>query len=141
MENNIKYDWNDKLKMASCHIKYNDNVFTGRALCHDDDKIFASEKVGCEIAYKRAIIKSLQYRKNVELKPALKALKQLQSSIERSKKYDKKHYEARMLIRLIKQYEADIELTKDLIDNVKEDLYTYIDNKEKFYQKIKKSRG
>ena len=61
------------------------------------DQDMMSEKTGCEIANRRAEIMVLKgYVKN-ELKPRLRALKQLYYSMNRSKYFNEKSYENKML--------------------------------------------
>lgn len=135
------YDWNKEDGIATCILYDGENTFLGLATCHPDDKDFQSEKTGLYIAEARAEIQALKHYKNNVLKPGLNALKQLYYSINHSKQYNKKSYEAKMLYRQIKMKETDIEEVQLIINGRKADLKKYIDAKEEFYQSIKRNRA
>lgn len=100
----------------------------------------ASEKTGCDFAYRRACIKVLQAYKK-ELKTELRALNQLYYSMNRSKYFNPKSYENKMLQRQIHQKQEDIQYVNDSIENTKEELRYIIKEKDKFYQGIRKHRN
>lgn len=99
-----------------------------------------SKKVGELIATTRAKIKYLAHIKENELKPSLHSLKQLYYSMNKSKYFNPKSYENKMLQRQIKMYELDIIAINDVIKINKNELRNYIENKELLYQKIRKHR-
>ena len=90
--------------------------------------------------YKRAYIKVLQAYKK-ELKAELKTLNQLYYSMNRSKYFNPKSYENKMLQRQIRQRQEDISYVNDSIKNAKEELNYIIKEKDKFYQSIRKHRN
>jgi hypothetical protein len=100
-----------------------------------------SEKVGCEIAYSRAAIKSLIHERDCVIKPALSALKQLYYSMKHSKKFNPKSYEAKMLWGQIYNWQFDLDTVNGILAREKEILQDYIQTKEILYQNIRKQRN
>ena len=139
MKNEPSFEWNEELKMASCFLKDGQEVFVGFAQCHPEDMDMVTEKVGCEIAFYRAKIKFYQSLKK-DLKTALYALNQLYYSMKHSKQFNENSYENHMLQRQIAIHETDLKTIKNLIKIEKEALYKYIDEKDKFYKKIRSNR-
>lgn len=135
------YLWDEETGCAICKIVDDDGrEFVGIAMTHDTDKDFQSEKTGQTIASTRAAIKYLQSVKRDILRPQLAALKQLYYSINRSKQYNKKSYEARMLWRQIRIKEEDIKSVNIEIENYKTFLRKFIADKEAFYIATRKRR-
>ena len=134
------FNWDPEEGVASCIIKYKNQTFCGVAMCHEEDKDMMSEKTGMEIAYRRATIDYLKYVRDMELKPALKALKQLYYTMKHSTHFNPKSYENSKLQRHIRMYEFDLETINELIVNERKDLKDYIDKKDEFYKKTRISR-
>ena len=126
---------------STCVIETKYGKFSGTACCHPDDMDMASEKVGCEIAYSRAAIDSLKYERDNIIKPSLKALKQLYYSMNRSKKFNPKSYEYKMLKRQIECWEFDLSVVNDMIDTERTWIRDYINTKEALYQNIRTNRN
>ena len=126
---------------STCIIETKYGKFSGTACCHPDDMDMASEKVGCEIAYSRAAIDSLKYERDNIIKPSLKALKQLYYSMNRSKKFNPKSYEYKMLKRQIECWEFDLAVVNDMIDTERTWIRDYINTKEALYQNIRTNRN
>ena len=126
---------------STCVIETKYGKFSGTACCHPDDMDMASEKVGCEIAYSRAAIDSLKYERDNVIKPSLKALKQLYYSMNRSKKFNPKSYEYKMLKRQIECWEFDLAVIGDMIDTERTWIRDYINTKEALYQNIRANRN
>lgn len=142
MKNNKPtFEWNSDAGIAICiiHTPYGD--FEGSATCHTDDKDMMSEKVGCEIAYCRATIKMLTFQKECQIKPALKALKQLYYSMKHSKKFNPKSYENVMLRRQIQNWEFDLSIVNDMLNTERKYLNDYITTKELLYQDLRAKRN
>lgn len=142
MKNNKPtFKWDDDKGIAICiiHTPYGD--FGGSATCHTDDKDMMSEKVGCEIAYCRAAIKMLIYQRDCQIKPALKALKQLYYSMKHSKKFNPKSYESKMLRRQIENWEFDLDIVNDMLDTERKYVHDYITTKELLYQDLRTKRN
>lgn len=133
------FDWDELTGTAICILKYNDNIFTGVACCHEDDLDMKSKKTGCEIALRRAEIDALKYYKN-ELQTSLKALNQLFYSMVQSNKFNENSYENKMLQRQIRLIQNDLDTTKEIIAQKQKSLKTYISEKDYFYKRIRKNR-
>ena len=134
------FNWDPEEGVASCIIKYKNQTFCGVAMCHEEDKDMMSEKTGMEIAYRRATIDCLKYVRDMELKPAIKALKQLYYTMKHSTHFNPESYENSKLQRHIRMYEFDLETINELIVNERKNLKDYIDKKDEFYKKTRISR-
>lgn len=135
------FHYNKETGCSTCIIETKYGKFSGIACCHPDDMDMASEKVGCEIAYSRAAIDSLKYKRDNVIKPSLKALKQLYYSMNRSKKFNPKSYEYKMLKRQIECWEFDLAVINDMIDTERTWIRDYINTKEALYQNIRTNRN
>ena len=93
-----------------------------------------------EIAYRRAAIDYFKYVRDMELKPALKALKQLYYTMKHSTHFNPKSYENSKLQRHIRMYEFDLETINELIVDERKNLKDYIDKKDEFYKKTRIGR-
>lgn len=133
-------NWDPEEGVASCIIKYKNQTFCGVAMCHEEDKDMMSEKTGMEIAYRRATIDYLKYVRDMELKPALKALKQLYYTMKHSTHFNPKSYENSKLQRHIRMYEFDLETINEIIIDERKNLKDYIDKKDEFYKKTRIGR-
>lgn len=132
------YDWNGEEFSAQCTLTNGNEVFYGFAFAHPTDQDLANEYTGLHIAENRALIKALQHRKNYVLTPGLKSLKHLYYSMKQSTHFNPESYEAKMLNRQIRQYEDDIEATKQMIAEIKDHLKEYIAGKDSAYKKTRK---
>ena len=127
------FDWDPETGIATCIIfDKNDQTYVGMAQCHPDD---------IDIALERAAIYGLQSIRKNELKPELASLKQLYYSMNRSKYFNPKSYEARTLKRQIKIKEEDIRSITNEIYLRKERLREFINNKDSFYKAVRANRG
>lgn len=134
------FNWDVETGTATCIISNGEKVFCGVAVCHPEDLDMKSEKTGCEIAFLRARIKYYQYYKEC-LKERLSALNQLYYSMNRSKYFNPKSYENKMLQRQILFIKDDLTTIKSIIVEEQEKLKSYISEKEKFYKKLRKIRN
>lgn len=134
------FNWDPEEGVASCIIKYKNQTFCGVAMCHEEDKDMMNEKTGMEIAYRRATIDYLKYVRDMELKPALKALKQLYYTMKHSTHFNPKSYENSKLQRHIRMYEFDLETINEIIIDERKNLKDYIDKKDEFYKKTRIGR-
>ena len=137
-----KSTWDETTGIATYTIhttEYN-LTFTGTAYCHPDDDSWKNELVGIEIAKRRAWIKVYQHFKNHELRPQLNALKQLYHSMNRSKNFNEKSYENRMLQRQIRMITFDLTTINETIAELRKDLKHYIDKKDEFHRSIENLR-
>lgn len=71
----------------------------------------------------------------------MELLNQLYYSMNRSKYFNPKSYENKMLQRQIRQKQDDISYVNDSIKNAKDELNYIIKEKDKFYQSIRKHRN
>lgn len=137
----IEYAHDKDSGVTTCEItdKVTGKIYVGAAMCHPDDADMMSEKTGQEIAYRRAEISLLQAHR-AELKLELRSLKQLYYSMDRSKNFKPKSYEARMLFRQMNIRQDDIDTYADIIESKKLDLKNFIDSKDDFYKNIRANR-
>lgn len=118
--------------------KLDDHIF-GVAVCHPDDKDMMNERTGQEIAYRRAEIQA--YRKyRDEVKVRLSALNQLYYSMNRSKHFNPKSYENKMLQRQIHLLQDDLDTVNGVLATLQESLRDYLQKKDEFYKQIRKNR-
>ena len=133
------FSWDEETGMASCILTDGQKYYTGFAQCHPEDVDMKGEKTGCEIALKRAKINALRgYRDELKTKNA--ALKQLYFSMNKSKHFNEKSYENRMLQRQIRMINFDLATTKEMIATEEQNLRTYLSEKDSFYKKIRLNR-
>ena len=136
-----EFKFDEETGISTCELTYKNKIFVGRAKCHKDDTDMKSEKVGCEIAYYRAIIEALKYERDSVIKPSLKALKQLYYSMNRSKLFNSKSYENKMLWSQIYNWQLDLDAVNSLLITTREMLRNYIETKEHLYKSIRMNRN
>lgn len=135
-------EWNEEIGVASCVITDTyGRIHVGVAQCHENDFDMKSEKTGIEIAHRRAEIATLKSYVQNELKPRLRALKQLYYSMNRSKHFNKKSYETKMLWSQIRFIKNELAAAQETIAELEEDLMTYIEKKDEFYKKVRRMRS
>lgn len=133
MKNEPIFSWDEEKGIASCILSDGKNIYTGFAQCHPEDEDMKGEKTGCEIAYRRAKINVLKsYRDELKLK--LSSLNQLYYSMNRSKHFNPKSYENKMLQRQIRMINLDIDTTKEMLASEEQSLKAYLLTKEEFYK-------
>ena len=137
MNKQPQYFWSEDTGTAFTTIFYKNYTFTGEACCHPDDKDMMSKLTGQTIAEYRATIKYLRFIRDCELQPQLKALKQLYYSMNHSKYFNPKSYEAKMLYRQINILQEDLKENKYLIDFTKKELEVYLKTKERDHQQLR----
>ena len=137
---NVVYEWQPEEGLAICKVYYNNIEFKGTASCHPDDIDMCSKMTGQTIAELRAEIKKLQHIRDNELRPQLKVLNQLYYAMNRSKEYNKKSYESKMLYRAIKNISNELDMVKEMLDNDRKFLKEYIDLKDIYYKNIRSRR-
>lgn len=135
------FEWVEELGQTTCIITDSyGHIFVGTSTCHPDDKDMLSRRTGEEIAYRRARIESLRaMRENIKVEIA--TLKQLYYSMKQSSKFNEKSYENKMLQRRIRMTEFDLTTIKEMLATERENLKTLIQEKEKFYQQIRRHRN
>lgn len=134
-----QYFWNEETGQTVCHIYDNKGkVYIGEAICHPDDKNFQSQRIGQEIAYRRALIDFYRKLRKEELKPKLAAYKELYQEMILSPRFNPKSYENLSLQRKIRKTTFDLAVVNDMINRERIELNEYIDTKEKIHKKLQK---
>lgn len=137
MNKQPQYLWDEYTGTAFATIFYKDYIFMGKAQCHPDDKDMMSKLTGQIIAEHRATLRYLRFIRDCELQPQLKSLKQLYYSMNHSKYFNPKSYEAKMLYRQINHLTEDLKENKYLIDLTKSQLETYLITKEQDHKQLR----
>ncbi len=140
MKKEPTYTWNQETGEATYTIYYKNLTFTGKATCHPDDEDMKSQMMGLTIAESRATLNYLRHVRDNDLRPQLKSLKQLMYSMNHSKQYNRKSYEARMLYRHIQMLEEDLKNITDDISRIKFFLWHYMHEKEELHQTLREKR-
>lgn len=138
-ETNYLYDPDSGIAqviLTDCHGR----LYSGIAICAEQDNDMKAEYTGYTIAEKRAWISFYKGWLRNEIKPQLRALRQLYYSMNRSKKFYPGHYEAFMLKRYIHRLEKQLTDMEGDISRMQLDLRDYIDNKDKLYKAIRAKR-
>lgn len=141
----IKDNWDAEHGIARCVIGYTTKagiplIGIGIAECHPEDTDCMSQLTGGIIAEYRAEIDLLKKINNYEIKPGISALKHVYCTMRHSKRYNEKSYEAIRLKKELAHLMDELEENNNAIKELKEHLATYIENKEKLYQKIRKGQ-
>ena len=129
----IDYNIDFENKRTYCTLTLKDKKFVGEAICHDTDKDFYSEMTGRSIAYTRACIKYFQFLKNEE-RTKLHALYDLRAHL-------KPEEHCKTIDKTIKQHEEFLEDLVEAISYHREYLYSYINEKDKVYKKLRGAKN
>lgn len=132
------YTWDEETGKAECFIEYANQTFSAEAHCHPDDKDMKSKLMGQNIAETRAVILLMKHIRDNELRPQLTVLNQFYYSINKSKQFNPKSYENRMLQRQIRSLTKELNTIKSDLATAKKDLRDYVQRKEKEHDKIRK---
>ena len=135
-----KFNWHPEIGACTCEIIVDGKKYMGGAICSPEDKDMQNERTGQEIAHQRAIINYYKDVRDNQILPALKALRHLYYTMNQSKYFNPRGYEAKMLYRQIKIKEEEYMALKTIIKDSKDALQDFIDKKEKFYQGVRKIR-
>lgn len=140
MSKQPEFTWDEVSGICGCSIILDDYMHGfGIAQCAEEDRDIISERTGAHIAEMRAQINLLQCYKNNELRPGLKALEHLKSTMIKSKKHNPESYERKRLNIEIKNIKKDIADIEAEISNRKEILYTYIHNLDVIQKRIREN--
>lgn len=121
-------------------IHYADRTFIGEAKCAPEDQDMVNKFTGADIARLRAIIKVCKYKK-IELLGESKALNRLWYSMNKSKKFNPKSFEALRIARHIRINKEELDAIKETMNTIETKLADYINDKEKFYQQVRARRA
>lgn len=115
-----------------CEINYKDHKFIGSTKCDPVDEDFKYETIGYTIAETRAEIKRLQYIKEIT-KAELRALKHLYAT---SRTFPDTNIYHRLMEQINNKKEK-IELINECINDYHKFIYTYINEKDRFWKMIR----
>lgn len=135
------FTWDPEAGVATCTLTDKDKTFIGTAICAPDDIDMMSEKTGCQIAQWRAELNFYIHIRDNELKPQIQVLNHLLSTVSQRYDFNSKSHDAKMMYSLYRQKENDLAVIKDMIAMRKQMLKEYIEEKDKFYQKIRTRRA
>lgn len=135
-----KYTWDADYGFAECTLLVDGMEISGSAYCAKEDRDFMSEKIGMELAEKRAIINSMKYTVKYNLLPQIKVLKQVLQQIESSKKFNSRNYEYKMIRRQLKIKEADMAEFKRQIADLEAYIRSYIRIKDDVHKRLRSIR-
>lgn len=138
--NSPEFTWDINAGIATCTITDGKNSFTGTAICHPDDRDMISEKTGCAIAQVRAEIKYYIHSRDNDILPCLKVLKHTYDCMKQSSHFNEKSNESRIMRRQIRQQEFDLLVVRQLLTERKQQLKTFLEDKDNFYKKIRSNR-
>ena len=137
-----EFTWDEENKIATCVLTdEKKRVFVGEASCHENDLDMASERTGCELAFRRAKLQYLRTVRDADIKPALKALKHLYGCMAHSTKFSAKSYEAKTIRKHIHQLEFELATIKEMIAYEYQGITDYIKGKEKIYIRLRNGQN
>lgn len=139
MKKEPSFCWDPETGSALCVISDRNNTYYGTATCAPEDRDMMSEKTGCEIAYRRAIISALRSKRD-ELKSQYKGLEIYYHTINHSKYFDENSYPVRRLISHMALLKDDIDTLQEEIAISQHYLTAYLKGKAEFYKKIRENR-
>ena len=114
--------------------------FVGTAKCHEDDMDLGNELTGMQIASTRAFIKALQHDRETVL-AIVNALKHVIATMSMSPQFNPNSYEAKRIYQELQNAEHDLHLIRLQIQALRDELRTYIQNKDKSYKVIRANRA
>ena len=137
-----RYKWDEATKTATCTlVKGKDGrEYTGTAVCHPDDEDMMSKMTGFSIATLRAELEELKDMRR-EIETTVKAYAHLYSIMSKSKQFNSESYEARTLRRKLYHAQEDLACMRESILDKRAEIKWYIDEKEKFYNIVRKNRA
>ena len=143
---NIIEHWDAEHGVARCVLLYRTSSGIeiqgiGIAECAPEDNDFMSELTGSIIAQDRAQIDLFKKINNYEIKPAIAALKHVYCTMQHSKHYNPKSYEAIRLKKELAHLMDELEENKNIIINIKEDLARYIRHKDELYKSLREGKN
>lgn len=136
LEANKKYIYNEETGESTFTIRYKGYDFVGEAMCHPDDWDSMSWRTGLTVAEARANIKLLKFKRNTEIKPALKALTDLWNCSNH------KNREKNKALRVsLQKLNDDLIAINNDIAGEEDFLKSYLKEKDDFSRKVKLLRA
>lgn len=133
MKTNFSYD--QETKTTICKIQIHDRVYFGTTKCHIEDADMESPKIGEEIAYQRAVIRLLKDSKKFYLAQR-KTLMDFKASLGNCKSNAITH----KLDTEINTLTSECSEIDNAVENIQLQIKDYIDQKQKFQDKVRKLR-
>ena len=139
--NKPKFIWDESTGEATCWYPHpiTGKIYEGKAHCNIIDNDFKSEKIGCCIAETRAILQIMRDERD-KTAASLKTLKHLYETMEQGWHEDKPNHQMILTKREIIRKEVELKEYRENIQKMTQALHTYITDKEKFHEKIRKNR-
>ena len=129
----VNFVVNNDLHRIECIIKVKDKEFMGYALCHPNDNDYYNERTGKTIAEARAMIKYQQYLK-AEERTKLHALYEVR---RRFKLTNRLSHEYVIITKFIHEHEERLNEIINAIQENRDFLYSYINEKDKLYKRLR----
>lgn len=126
---------------TTCTLTDGVNYFVGKAYCCDEDRDMMSEKTGCAIALMRAEIEYYTHMRDNEILPALKVMKHLYACVSHAKNFNEFSHENVMIRRQIHHLESDLAVVRQMLNDEKQELKTFLAEKDKFYKRVRSNRA
>ena len=135
-----QFFWDEEQGMSRCEIEYHKQTFVGIAFCHQDDADMQSERVGRTISEARAVLQLYKYIRDCEISPSTRAIAHLYNTMKKNDKFNPESFEAKFILKNKIASEKELKTIRFLIKETKNNLNTYIQDKEAFYQKVQKKQ-
>lgn len=129
----VNFVVNNDLHRIECIIKVKDKEFMGYALCHPNDNDYYNERTGKTIAEARAMIKYQQYLK-AEERTKLHALYEVR---HRFRLTNRLSHEYIIISKFIQEHEEHLNEIIAAIQENRDFLYSYINEKDKLYKRLR----
>lgn len=135
-----EFNWDEENGIATCHLYYKDKEFVGVAKCAPDDLDMKSEKTGQNIALSRAKIQYYIYLRDCELLPYLREAQHIYACINSSTHSNEFTYENKFLRKEVQRISFDLATVRSMLATERKNLKEEIEEKDKFYKKIRAMR-
>ena len=138
-QQNYNITWDKEEGKSTCVLTIDGQQFIGSAFCHKKDRDMKSERTGAKLATLRAEQKYAEHlRANAFNK--LQILKKALSPLKQSTKVNKESYEFQKIAEILHKAEIEYISYTKLVSEYKRAIYTYINEKEIFYRRVRALR-
>ena len=129
----------DNVYYSEYFDKETNRTYTGKAICHEEDKDFESDKIGYTISTNRAIEK---YYKGLKKKVIQEnhTLMTLLNTYKSTPDYDENNRFIKILRKKIYNNNEDIKLLKEAINDINNSTKRYIKDKDNYHAQLRKLR-